>query len=117
MDINKIKQLKRTRRRTKIRKKISGTGECPRLSVFRSNSGLFLQIIDDSKGKTIMSADSKEIKVKGTKMEISLALGKLIAEKALAKNIKQIVFDRGGYRFHGRVKAVADGAREVGLEF
>jgi large subunit ribosomal protein L18 len=117
MDINKIKQLKRTRRRTKIRKKISGMAQCPRLSVFRSNTGLFLQIIDDSIGKTIVSADSKEIKVKGAKIEVSLALGKLIAEKALAKNIKQIVFDRGGYRFHGRVKAVAQGAREAGLEF
>jgi large subunit ribosomal protein L18 len=117
MDINKVKQLKRTRRRIKIRKKISGVGECPRLSVFRSNTGMFLQVIDDSIGKTIVSADSKEIKAKGTKMETSLALGKLIAEKALAKNIKQIVFDRGGYRFHGRVKAAADGAREAGLEF
>ncbi len=117
MDINKIKQLKRTRRRAKIRKKISGAAGCPRLSVFRSNSGMFLQVIDDSIGKTIVSVDSKEIKIKGTKIEVSLAAGKLIAEKALAKNIKQIVFDRGGYRFHGRVKAAAEGAREAGLEF
>jgi len=78
---------------------------------------MYLQLIDDEKGKTLASANSLEIKSKGAKKDISLKLGKLIAEKAKGKKIKKAVFDRGGYRYHGRVKAAADGAREGGLEF
>jgi len=111
------KQLKRLRRRGRIRVKISGTAECPRLSVFRSNTGMYLQLINDEKGLTLASAYSKEIKGKMKKTEIANALGKLIAEKALAKKIKTVVFDRGGNFYTGRVKAAAEGAREGGLEF
>lgn len=111
-----IKLIKRDRRRSKIRFKVRGTSERPRLSVFRSNTSVFLQIIDDTENKTIVSANMKEIK-KGTKTEKAKELGKVIAEKALAKKIKTVVFDRGGYKYHGRVQAVADGAREAGLEF
>ena len=117
MDKQKIKQYQRSRRRGRVRAKVSGTSKCPRLSVFRSNKGMYLQLIDDEKGKTLVSAHSSEVKKKDKKVAISFELGKLIAEKALAKKIKQIVFDRGGYKYHGRVKAVADGAREEGLSF
>jgi large subunit ribosomal protein L18 len=112
-----LKNLKLFRRHNKIRTKIAGTAECPRLNVFRSNKGMYLQLIDDTLGTTILSVDGKELKTKGTKTEKSLALGQEIAKRALAKNISRIVFDRGGYKYHGRVKAVADGARLGGLNF
>lgn len=117
MNNAKEKQLKRERRRGKIRAKISGTADCLRLSVFRSNKGMFLQLINDVDGKTLVSASSQEIKTKAAKVDVSFELGKLLAEKALAKGVKRVVFDRGGFQFHGRVKAVADGAREGGLDF
>lgn len=117
MSKEKIKQQKRRKRHKKIRKRIKGTAKCPRLSVFRSNKGMYLQLIDDEKGKTLVSASSSEVKLKGAKKDISLELGKLIAGKAKDKKIKKAVFDRGGHRYHGRVKAAADGAREGGLEF
>lgn len=119
MDKAKAKQLKRTRRQTRIRAKISGSAQKPRLSVFRSNTGLFLQLIDDNDGKTLASAGVLEVKKAktGGKVSISFELGKLLAAKAVKAGIKQVVFDRGGYKYHGRVKAVADGAREGGLEF
>lgn len=110
------KQLRRDRRRGKIRSRISGTSSRPRLSVFKSNRGMFLQIIDDEAGKTLVSASSKETK-EGTKTEKAKELGKIIAEKAIKEKIKTVVFDRGGFQYHGRIKAVADGAREAGLEF
>ncbi len=110
------KLIRRDRRRGKIRSRISGTIERPRLSVFKSNRGMFLQIVDDVKMTTIVSANMREIK-KGTKTKKAKELGKMIAEKALAKNVKVVVFDRGGFQYHGRIKAVADGAREAGLEF
>ncbi|KKR19924.1 MAG: Ribosomal protein L18 [Parcubacteria group bacterium GW2011_GWE2_39_37] len=118
MNQAKDKQLKRDRRRNKIRSKISGTGSIPRLSVFRSNDGMFLQLIDDTSGKTLASAGSHEVK-KGSegKIGVSLELGKIIAKKAQDAGIKKVVFDRGGYQYHGRVKAAAEGAREGGLEF
>lgn len=118
MNQSKDKQLKRDRRRKKIRSTISGTESIPRLSVFRSNNGMFLQLIDDAAGKTLASANSSEIK-KGSegKIGVSSELGKSIAQKAQKAGIKKIVFDRGGYQYHGRVKAVAEGAREGGLEF
>ena len=114
----KEKNEKLARRHKKIRSTISGTENRPRLSVFRSNKGMYIQLIDDLNGKTLVSANTKELKdSKNKKIEISFKLGKLLAEKALKKNISKVVFDRGGYKYHGRVKAVADGAREGGLIF
>ncbi|MFA5420832.1 MAG: 50S ribosomal protein L18 [Patescibacteria group bacterium] len=119
--MNKQKEArnKKIRRQVKIRFKISGTSSRPRLSVFRSNKGMFIQLIDDSIGKTLASVNFKELKgsEKLTKVEQSLAMGKILGEKALKQNISEIVFDRSGYKYHGRVKAVADGAREAGLKF
>lgn len=117
MDKIKKKNQIKARRHGRVRIKISGTASRPRLSVFRSNTGLFLQLIDDTVGKTLVSASSKEIKSKGKKLEISHELGKLIAEKAKTKNITSVVFDRGSYKYHGRVQAVAEGARANGLQF
>lgn len=116
MDKTKEKQVKRERRHAKIRTEISGTAARPRLNVFRSNSGMFLQIIDDVAGKTLASAYTTEVKVEG-KTALGFELGKLIAEKAKKVGITTVVFDRGGYKFHGRVKASAEGAREGGLVF
>ncbi len=118
MDKNKAKQERSRRRHDKVRAKVSGTELRPRLSVFRSNTGLFVQLIDDLKGLTLASADTRELKVKTEgKIAASFEVGKLIAEKAKAKKISAVVFDRGSYNYHGRVKAVADGAREGGLQF
>lgn len=117
MNIQKEKQLKKSRRQGRIRAKISGTAEIPRLCVFKSNKGMFLQLIDDAEGKTLASVNSKEVAQKGEKTSLSLEMGKLLAKKALKKNIKRVVFDRTGNKFHGRIKAAADGAREGGLEF
>lgn len=125
MKKEKIKVAKRIRRKSRIRAKVSGTKTCPRLSVFKSNAGMNLQIINDAAGKTIVSAHSREIKLprgkaeeeRSGKIAVSFALGKLLAAKAQEKKISQVVFDRGGYRYHGRVKAAADGAREGGLKF
>ncbi len=112
------KDLRRLRIKRSIRKKISGTGVKPRLSVFRSNTGIYAQIIDDIAGKTIISASSVELKSqKGTKSELSKSVGLRIAEKAKSNGISEVVFDRGGYLYHGRVKALAEGAREGGLKF
>jgi len=117
MDINKIKQNKRLRRKGRVRAKINGTAACPRLSVFRSNRGIYAQIINDEIGKTLAAVGAGEIKTKGKKIDLSLELGKLIAAKAIAKSISQVVFDRNGYKYHGRVKALAEGARAGGLKF
>ena len=118
MNKQKAKQTKMASRHKKIRYKIIGTALRPRLSVYRSNAGMNLQLIDDESGKTLASANSSEVKDgKKTKVETALALGKLLAEKASAQKISVVVFDRGGYRYHGRVKAVADGARAGGLQF
>jgi large subunit ribosomal protein L18 len=113
------KQEQCYRRHRRIRAKVIGTKERPRLSVFRSNQHICVQLIDDEKGKTLVSvSDLKVKKKKGlTKTEIAKEVGKSIAKKALEKRIEKIVFDRGGYKYHGRVKAVAEGAREGGLEF
>lgn len=116
---------RRTRRRkvkARIRKKISGNNEKPRLSVFRSNKHIYVQLVDDVKHITMASASSKSSelseKLQGLKkVEQAEFVGKLLAEKALAENIKNVVFDRSGYKFHGRVKALADGARKGGLIF
>jgi len=119
----KTKEEKRKRRQARIRTKISGSAICPRLAVFKSNKHMFVQLIDDVAGKTLVSASDQEIKTeKGkkvdfAKVETSTAVGRLIAEKALAQKIKEVKFDRGGNRFMGRIKAIADGAREGGLKF
>ena len=106
------------RRRRRIRAKVFGTKERPRLSVFRSDKHVLAQLIDDETGKTLVAASDKEAgKAAKTKKEKSFQVGKILAEKAAAKKIKQVVFDRGGYIYHGRVKELADGAREGGLEF
>jgi large subunit ribosomal protein L18 len=113
-----VKTLRRLRITRGIRKKISGTGTKPRLAVFRSNAGIYVQLIDDLSGKTLASASTQELKSeKGTKVEISKKVGTAIAQKAKAAGIADVVFDRGGYLYHGRVKALAEGAREGGLKF
>ena len=105
----------RTKRKKRIRKKMSGTPERPRLVVFRSVKHIYAQIVDDNAQRTLATVTDNDLT--GTKTSKSTAVGKLIAEKAKAAGITRVVFDRGGYRYHGRVKAVADGAREGGLEF
>lgn len=110
------KTASRLRRRMRIRAKISGTSERPRLSVFKSNKFIYAQLIDDVAGKTLAAASTKS--VKGEKPLVAAAnVGKEIAKLAMAKKIEQIVFDRGGYIYTGKIKAVADGARESGLKF
>jgi large subunit ribosomal protein L18 len=114
------KVLRRQKIRYRIRNKISGNGEKPRLSVFRSNTEIYVQLIDDITGKTLVSASSndKDLKAqKVTKLEKSKLVGAVIARKASELGISKVTFDRSGYLYHGRVKAVADGAREGGLEF
>ena len=113
------KQEKRYRRHKRVRAKVFGTASVPRLCVFRSAKHIYAQLIDDEKSKTLVSVRDRELrKKKGqTKMEQAKEVGKLIAKKALAKKIEKVVFDRGGYTYHGRVKALAEGAREGGLKF
>jgi len=112
------KQEKRIRRHRRIRKKIKGSKQKPRLCVFRSNNHIYAQLIDDSEGRVLFSANDLEIKnKKGKKVDLSKAVGRLIAEKAIKGGLKEAVFDRGGYKYHGRVKAVADEARNAGLKF
>ena len=111
------KNLMRIKRHKKIRQNLSGTETAPRLCVFRSNSAIYAQIIDDTKGVTLVSSSSLELKIKNNNLEAAAAVGKDIAEKAKKAKIKSVVFDRGGYLYHGRVKALADAARENGLEF
>jgi large subunit ribosomal protein L18 len=106
----------RDRRHRRVRGKITGTAERPRLAVFRSNADVYAQLIDDVKGQTLAAADSRAVKA-GDKSAKAKATGELIAERAKAAGISTVVFDRGGYLYHGRVKALAEGAREGGLEF
>ena len=110
----------RKARHDRVRSKVSGTAETPRLNVFRSNSNIFAQIIDDAEGKTLVSASSidKELKLEnGGNVEAAAKVGELLAKRAKKAKITNVVFDRGGYLYHGRVKALADAARENGLEF
>ena len=108
----------RLRRHLRVRTKISGTPECPRLNVFRSNSHIHAQIIDEGNGKTLVSASSVELKLEnGGNVEAAKTVGTEVAKRALAANIENVVFDRGGYIYTGRVKALADAAREAGLKF
>lgn len=117
MALSKLEKRIRIKRR--VRGKISGSSELPRLSVYKSNKGIYAQLIDDNSGKTLASASSREkgVDANGTKTEVSTAVGKAIAAKAIAAGIENIVFDRNGFVYHGRVKALADGAREGGLKF
>ena len=117
MDKQKTKQIKKIRRQKRVRAKIKGTVERPRLNVSRSNKYIYLQLINDERGETLASVHSKNLNIAGAKTEESLEAGKQIAKKAQEKEIKKIVFDRGGRKYHGRIKAVADGAREEGLIF
>ncbi len=111
------KLYNRTRVKYRIRKKVSGTSTKPRLSVFRSNKEIYCQLIDDVNGVTLASASTKGIAKSGNKVTQSAEVGKTIAAKAKAISIDRVVFDRGGYLYHGRVKSLADGAREGGLIF
>ena len=112
--ISKI--ARRNKIKTRIRGKVSGTAERPRMAVFRSNKAIYVQLVDDLKGETLAAASSKGI-TEGTKVEIAAKVGELIAAKALAKQIAEVVFDRNGYLYHGRVKSLADAARKGGLKF
>jgi large subunit ribosomal protein L18 len=113
-DKNKTRQARHAR----VRSKISGTAECPRLNVYRSNVNIYAQIIDDVAGVTLASASTLDKEISGgTKVEQAAAVGKLVATRATAKNIEKVVFDRGGYLYHGRVAALAEAARENGLKF
>ena len=112
--------IKNRRERIKkgIRKKIEGTAVRPRLSVFKSNTAIYAQVIDDGKGNTLLATSSRDLDKKGgVKLEISKTVGKKLAEKAMANGIQQVVFDRNGYLYHGNIKALAEGAREGGLKF
>jgi len=115
-------QVRRERRQRRVRAKVQGTAARPRLNVFRSARHMFAQIIDDAKGHTLVAASTLDAEVRAKAQELkkrdeSKATGKLIAQRAVALGLKQVVFDRGGFRYTGRVKAFADGAREGGLEF
>jgi large subunit ribosomal protein L18 len=112
----------RLRRHLRVRKKVRGTEERPRLSVYRSLSHIYAQVIDDDKGETIAAASDLDATVRGTtngkvKTEVAKLVGELVAQRAIERGVRQVVFDRGGYRFHGRVQALAAAAREAGLKF
>lgn len=118
MALSKLQRKERIQQR--IRKIVSGTADAPRLAVFRSNKGIYVQVIDDIAGKTLVAAGSSEKEIaaqKVNKTEQAKLVGKSIAEKALKSGIKNVRFDRGGYLYHGRVKSLADAAREAGLQF
>ena len=113
-DKNQVRQ----KRHKRVRSKISGTAECPRLNVYRSNKNIYAQVIDDVAGVTLASASTLDSEISGgTKTEAASAVGALVAKRAADKGIKKVVFDRGGYLYHGRVQALAEAARENGLEF
>lgn len=107
----------RAKKHWKVRNKINGTPERPRLSIYRSLNNMYAQIIDDVAGKTLVAASTLEVKDVTPKKDAAKQVGELVAKRALEKGVKKVVFDRGGYIYHGRVKALADGAREAGLDF
>ena len=113
--MKRTKKQSRQRIHLRVRRKVSGTGERPRLSVFRSNKSIYCQVIDDLTGRTVVAANSSD--VTGTKVEQAMQVGRLIAERAQAAGISSVVFDRSGYLYHGRIKSLAEGAREGGLQF
>ena len=111
------KELRRLKMKARIRGKVSGTASCPRLTVFRSNKQIYAQVIDDEAGVTLASASSLKLEAKGTKQEIAALVGAEVAKAAIAAGVETVVFDRNGYLYHGRVKQLADSAREAGLKF
>ena len=111
------KELRRLKIKARIRGKVSGTASCPRLTVFRSNKQIYAQVIDDEAGVTLASASSRKLEAKGTKQEIAALVGAEVAKAAIAAGVETVVFDRNGYLYHGRVKQLADSAREAGLKF
>ncbi len=114
----KTTRTQRLRRHRRVRSKINGTADRPRLAVYRSNRGIVAQVIDDSAGRTLAYASSRDKDLSGTnRTDAPSAVGKLVGERAQAAGVKAVVFDRGGYLYHGRVKALAEAARESGLEF
>lgn len=120
--MRKRAELARQRRHRRVRKKVAGTVERPRLNVFRSLKHIYAQVIDDDQGHTLAAASTLDPELRGklnglTRTERARSVGKLLGERALARGVKQVVFDRGGYKYHGRVKALAEGSREAGLEF
>ncbi len=115
MSLSKIEKRLRVKRR--VRRNIFGTADRPRLSVFRSNKEIYAQLVNDQTGETIASASSRNLKTKGSKTEKANAVGKDLAEKASKAGVESVVFDRNGYVYHGRVKSLAEGAREGGLKF
>jgi large subunit ribosomal protein L18 len=122
MDHNKSMNRQRQRRRFRVRKTIRGSAERPRLTVFRSNSNIYCQIVDDETGKTLVAASSRDKQLReglkyGGNKNAAEAIGKAIAERAIAAGVKQVCFDRGAYKYHGRVAAVAEAARKAGLSF
>lgn len=117
MKSKNIKKAKRVRRHAKIRVHVVGTKDVPRLSVFKSNKYMYAQLINDDKAETIVAATSIELKGKKTKVVQASEVGKAVAKKAIEKGVNKVVFDRGGFAYTGRVKALADGAREGGLKF
>ncbi|MBU6447607.1 50S ribosomal protein L18 [Patescibacteria group bacterium] len=117
MNKQELKNAKRIRRHKRVRAKVKGSESRPRLAVFRANQNIYAQIIDDASGKVLAAASSLEIKSKSGKSDKAALVGTLIAKKASEKNIKEVVFDRGGYKYHGRVKALAEAARQAGLQF
>jgi large subunit ribosomal protein L18 len=122
MDHSKVMNRQRQRRRFRVRKSIRGDAGRPRLTVFRSNANIYCQIIDDSTGKTLVSASSRDKALRegvgyGGNKKAAEAVGKAVAERALAAGLKQVCFDRGSYKYHGRVAAVAEAARKAGLDF
>lgn len=116
-DRNKVKKQKATRRQIRTRAKITGTGVKPRVSVFRSLNHISVQAIDDVKHITLVAASDKELKTKGTKTELASAVGELMGNKLKEKKLVNIVFDKGAYKYHGRVKALAEGIRKAGINF
>lgn len=111
------KIARRNKIKARIRGRVSGTAERPRMTVFRSNKQIYVQLVNDLEGKTLVSKSSKNIEAQGTKTEQAAQVGKLVAEAAIAAGINTVVFDRNGYLYHGRVKSLADAAREAGLKF
>ena len=117
--MSKSRQSARVRRHARVRRALAGTTERPRLAVYRSNRYIYAQVIDDASGHTVAAASSQEKDLRSKTLSVDTAseVGKLLAERAKSAGVSTVVFDRGGYKFHGRVKALADAAREAGLEF
>src|ERR1700727_426539 len=117
MNRQKQKFHKRAIRHRRVRSRVVGSLERPRLNVFKANRHIYAQVIDDATGKTLAAASSLKLAAKGKKSDVAKEVGKAVAAKAMAKNIKAVTFDRGGFAYHGRIKALAEGAREGGLQF